>query len=306
LNMTESRRLAIKWSAALLLCSGLWSCASHSTPQRPKQSIAASPEANAATSDVSKSTPTPGAGTAQRRATSKVVQPFPDVAVRLDPDPQRSSVEIRAWTCLDEGLLEQVACGPDSREHESLLVIKAKPSHIHAALLLAGFEPGAPGQWTYDNNTLGTIAPTGEKLDIDVRYVDRSGQTIEHSVRNWIRDTNGVHAFPADPWVFGGSSMRTYPPSAFSADAGASREHYVADMTGSIIGLVTFGDEVIGFSKVFADSDAVQPPQWQVNAKIIPPLNTEVTVIVRRFQAKGIGHSALGTGHWCWRTAPQR
>ena len=60
------------------------------------------------------------------------------------------------------------------------------------------------------------------------------------------------------------------------------RLHYVADMTGSIIGLVTFGDEVIGFSRVIADQDAVQPPSWEVRTDHVPPRGTEVTLILRR------------------------
>ncbi len=60
-------------------------------------------------------------------------------------------------------------------------------------------------------------------------------------------------------------------------------EHYVADYSGSIIGLVTFGDEVIGFSEVIADQAAVQEPEWIVDTDRVPPIGTEVTVVIRRF-----------------------
>jgi len=93
------------------------------------------------------------------------VHPFEGLTVY----PDDHIVEIQSWVCLDAGYLEQIACGVASREHESLVVIKAKPSAIHAAMLLAGFEPGAPGKWTYENNVLGTIAPTGEKLEVIMR-----------------------------------------------------------------------------------------------------------------------------------------
>ena len=61
-------------------------------------------------------------------------------------------------------------------------------------------------------------------------------------------------------------------------------EHYVADESGSIIGLVTFGDEVIGFSRVLADQDAVQEPEWEVNTAAIPPMGTSVTLVLKRFR----------------------
>ena len=60
-------------------------------------------------------------------------------------------------------------------------------------------------------------------------------------------------------------------------------EHYVADLSGSIIGLVTFDDEVIGFSRVIADQAAVHPPEWEVDPERIPPVGTEVRLVIRRY-----------------------
>ena len=58
--------------------------------------------------------------------------------------PQSANDDDRPAIRLELGWLEQVACAPATREHESLVVVNAKPSHIHAALLMAGFEPGTP------------------------------------------------------------------------------------------------------------------------------------------------------------------
>ncbi len=89
-----------------------------------------------------------------------VLRPFAGIVVRLD----EATVEVQAWTCLEAGWLEQVACSPNSREHESLVVVKAKPSEIHAALLLAGFEPGSPGTWSYIDDALQFTQPAGDRL----------------------------------------------------------------------------------------------------------------------------------------------
>jgi hypothetical protein len=59
-------------------------------------------------------------------------------------------------------------------------------------------------------------------------------------------------------------------------------EHYVADMTGSIIGLVTFGDEVVGFARVMPDSADVSEPVWEVDPERVPPIGTPVTLILRK------------------------
>jgi hypothetical protein len=211
----------------------------------------------------------------------RVVKPFPDITVRLKKD--NDSVEIRAWTCLDSGFIEQVACSPQTREHESLVVVKAKPSQIHAALLMADFKVGSPGKWTYENSTIGTIPPRGEKLQIIVRSPDpaQPGRTIERPICDWLRSASDDPAkakpFPNEPWVFSGSiTAKNFAPM----DSG---EHYVADMSGSIIGLVTFGDEVIGFSKVISDQESVESPVWEVNTGSIPAPGTEVVLVIRKW-----------------------
>lgn len=239
----------------------------------------------------------------------KVVKPFKGVTVILDAtDPEQSRVEVDALTCLDSGWLEQVACAPATREHESLVVVNAKPSQIHAALLMAGFEAGAPGRWIYENDKFDVIKPTGEKLDILVRYVDRAGKQVEHDVGKWIREAPAKRdaepkPFPREPFIFGGShfekdpvpppppggARKDAPPATRSATAPAvtqpgGKEQYVADLSGSIIGLVTFGDEMIGFSVVRSDQEAVQEPTWEANPESLPEISTQVTLIIRKWK----------------------
>ena len=206
-------------------------------------------------------------------AAPRRLKPFPGVVVL----PDGPAVELTAWVCLEYGWLEQIACAPGTREHESLVVPRARPSQIHAALLMAGFEPGAPGTWFYENEQYTFTPPAGTALDVFVRYDVAGGGIVEEPIRAWIRDHHGRHEFPDEPWIFAGSIIAPNPD--WMEEAG---EHYVADVTGSIIGLVTFGDEVIGFSRVLADQAAVQPPEWEVNAEHSPPVGTEVTIILRR------------------------
>lgn len=202
---------------------------------------------------------------------SKFVTPFPGVRVRIEP----ATVEVNAVRCLDAGWLEQVACSPGTREHEALVVVEARPSHIHAALLMAGFDPGEPGKWIYhdEQERIEVKPPTGAPLTIVMRY-EKNGETVEVPVRRWIRDHLGESEFPNDPWVFAGSQVAENPEFM------GPGEHYVADQTGSIIGLVTFGDELIAYSKVIADQVAVQPAEWEVNTDTVPPVDTKVTVVI--------------------------
>lgn len=214
---------------------------------------------------------------------AKVVKPFEGVTVIIDKNtPAESRVEVESMTCLDAGWLEQVACGPASREHESLVVVRPKPSQIHAALLMAGFEPGKPGHWTYENQKFSAVNPTGDKVAVLVRYADKAGKTVEHDISKWIRQPGTEHTepkpFPHEPWVFGGSILERNNP-----DLGPG-EHYIADLSGSIIGLVTFGDEMIGFSRVLSDQESVQEPVWEANTEALPPVGTPVALIIRKWK----------------------
>ncbi|MEM9251845.1 MAG: YdjY domain-containing protein [Planctomycetota bacterium] len=58
----------------------------------------------------------------------------------------------------DADWLELIACTPNSREHEALVVVDALPSHVHLALTTLGAEAGqpqnarqlGPGEWQTD------------------------------------------------------------------------------------------------------------------------------------------------------------
>jgi len=206
---------------------------------------------------------------------TRFVAPFKGVRIRVYPP----TVEVESVRCLDVGYLEQIACMPGTREHEALVVVEVKASHVHAAMLMAGFEPGAPGQWIYDeaDKTIEVRPPHGAKLRITMRY-ELDGKVKETQVGSWIRDHLGEATFPDKPWVFAGSLFAPNPEFM------GPGEHYVADETGSLIGLVTFGDETIGFSTVIADQTDVQPAEWEVDDRAAPPVGTKVTIVITPWQ----------------------
>jgi hypothetical protein len=297
-NNVKVKRLDLRILPAGALLISLAACAHRSAP--PSAAAPVAPPHGVPESDPPESSaivPSPGdtagsepidperavgSSAPEQRTTSDsavavVLRPFPHVEVDL------SAREVRfdGIACLDVGWLEQVVCAPNSREHESLIVSLAQPSHIHAALLAAEFEPGAPGRWTYENDQVAVIPPTGEEIEVEVIYENRAGDVVRESIRAWIRDHRGEHELPATPWVFGGSRMRQA-----SASLGGG-EVYEADYTGSIIGLVTFGDEVIGWREVLSDHEAVHPPEWEVNTGHVPTPGTPVQVILKRASRRG-------------------
>jgi hypothetical protein len=194
-----------------------------------------------------------------------------EVAPGLVADRAAREVRIVAEVACDRGWLEQAVCKAGTREHESLLVVESAPSAIHAALLLVGARPGSPGGWTQAaDGAVSRVAPSGDPLSILVR-----GAFGEVPLSDWIEDPVSGRAFPADAWVFAGSRMR---PNTRSMGPG---EHYVADRTGSVVGIVTFGDETVAFREVLPDRAEVEAPAWQARAGRLPAPGTRVELVIR-------------------------
>lgn len=212
--------------------------------------------------------PSPDAQAAGDRAATEAIV---EVAPGLVADRAAGEVRVIAEVACDRGWLEQAVCKAGTREHESLLVVEVPPSAIHAALLLVGAEPGAPGGWTQAaDGAVSRTAPTGDPLSLRVR-----GAFGEVALADWIEDPVSGRAFPADAWVFAGSRLRPNTPSM------GPGEHYVADRTGSVVGIVTFGDETVAFREVLPDRAEVEAPGWQARTARLPAPGTRVELVIR-------------------------
>lgn len=174
--------------------------------------------------------------------------------------------------------LELVACTPDTREHESLVMTRARPSHLHAALLAIGLKPGKPGSWKYENKKLIPIPPEGDGLALTLVYHDANGAAIECPVSDWIiKARDGSRFAPRDrdaakpSWVFAGSVMAKRQ----------GNEVYDADGAGTLVGLCTFGSEVIAWRDTISPEAMVEEPVWIADVKKVPVAGTPVIIRIR-------------------------
>lgn len=187
----------------------------------------------------------------------------------ISVDRTAGSVRVPGIVALREGWLEQAVCQQGTRDHESLITVSMPPSSIHAALLLAGLQPGRPGHWRVrDDGSLELVPPTGEAVLIEVEWVDVAGSTQRGPLSAWIRAEGA--AAPTS-FVFAGSVMRDRAVAP-----------YVADQSGSVVGLVTFGDEPIASVAVVPDRADVAEPSLKAWTERIPPEGTAVTIVIRR------------------------
>jgi len=204
---------------------------------------------------------------------------FPGVAINL----QERCVDVEGSVCLRRGPLELVACTKGTKEHESIVVIEAKPVHIHAALLLLGAKPGSPATRQQLGDQAGRwidVPPSGGPVDVFLVLKGKEGKMVEHPISDFIApsskrsdDPASVDQearFPTHTFLFAGSVLYGDGPGP---------RRYLSDESGNVISLSTFGDELLCLPAIHSqDNDALM---WQVNATNLPALGSNVTLRLR-------------------------
>lgn len=182
--------------------------------------------------------------------------------------------------------LEVLICAPNTREHETFLVTSVKPSHIHAAMLVIGLNPGSPGRWVEADNRLTPIQPTGDRVDVRFIFASDTGQRTIADPLTWIVRAEDAMPFtrfestqaPDPGWVFAGSRFVMRPPP----DGQRASEVYDADGAGIVLGLTTFGSEVIGWSRMISPEAAIEAPAWIADFDKTPKPGTPVAVRIAK------------------------
>jgi hypothetical protein len=186
-------------------------------------------------------------------------------AMRIDP--QARTIEIEARVALRQGPLELLLCHRLTKEYESILATDAQGSHVHAALLALGLDPGRAGYWQRlgDGNSVYS-PPAGAPLEITLRWRDAQGRDQQAPAHQWLAAQESGNAPRPFGWVFVGSSPVEEGP-------------YWADQTGDIISLANYEASVIDVP--FASSRDNSLLTFAARTAAIPPEGTPVTVTIR-------------------------
>ena len=180
---------------------------------------------------------------------------------------EKLQVEIDSQVILRRGELELLAWSraPVPKEHETILVVDARPSDVFAALGLIGLTPGTPPRFDVET---GTPRPaTGDRVDVLVRY--RKGRRdVEHSICDWAIDKSREKPLVRRPWVFCGSHL---------TDNGT----FAADVEGTLVTVVDFPTSLLSLAESHSESNA---DLWLVaNREAIPEEGTPVKLILRAY-----------------------
>ncbi len=207
-------------------------------------------------------------------------------------------VDLNAEVCLLQGALEVIACTKGTKEHESIVVIESRPIHVHTALLLLGANSGHPAMHKPMNVAGGPmipVPPEGDRVDVSLVITDIDGTPVERPIGDFIsraEDDQGAmmgakparrdeeeekEKFPST-FVFAGSHL---------VDTEEGTRKYLADDSGDVISISTFGDEVLCLPDIQSQDNGAL--MWQVDSTYLPKIHSKVILRLRpqKPQAEG-------------------
>jgi alpha-galactosidase len=195
---------------------------------------------------------------------------------------QKRCVDLEATVCLDRGFLELIACTQRTKEHESIVVIDARPMHIHTALLLLGAIPGNPAT-REPSDEHGTrwidIPPQGDPVNVYLVFENNHGEMVEHPISKFVAPADEQPEKPRGDgdrvefphtFLFAGSLLRRN---------GEGQRTYSSDVSGNVISTASFGDELLCLPGVH-DQHAGSL-LWQVDPTELPEVGSSVTLRLR-------------------------
>jgi hypothetical protein len=204
----------------------------------------------------------------------------------LTIDAKQRCVDVQASVCLDEGALELIACTKDSKEHESIVVVEARPIHIHTALLLLGARNGNPPMRQPLNEEMtrwADVPPRGDSIDVFLEFKDAAGKLTERPISDFIARSGDDDAAPAageadaapkprfpHTFIFAGSMLR---------ENESGPKDYLADSSGHVVSIASFGDEVLCLPDHHSQDNGAL--MWRIDPTHLPKRGTAVTLRLR-------------------------
>ena len=214
---------------------------------------------------------------------------------------EKRCVDLEGTICLEKGLLELIACTKGSKEHESIVALSASALHIHMGLLLLGANNGHPAmrkpvdekktRWV-------NLPPRGDSIDVFLVVTNKEGKLVEKPISDFIARSSeridevdgAVIVAPGQAEKRGGGQKRRLPHTFIFAgshlrDNGPGPRQYLADLSGNVISIASFGDELLCLP--FHQTQANDALMWQVKPGTLPKVGTKITLRLRPRKGQG-------------------
>jgi hypothetical protein len=197
---------------------------------------------------------------------------------KLDPvspvwiDMKHRQVVFQGEVCQANYPLEFLVTYPD-RGYESVMVVKVRPSVVHAGLMLLKAEPGHPVRFQPKYEPA-----TGTPIEIKVRWKDKKGRQQEALAQEWVREIKTKRSLKID-WVFGGSGLWK--------DETTGKQEYQADLGGDFISVLNLPSSTLDLP--IKSEGAIENRSFEGYVERLPPAGTPVTLLLRPKLAGPIG-----------------
>lgn len=175
-------------------------------------------------------------------------------SVRVDP--RTRTVLADGWVNQVSGPIELLACGKGGKTHESVFVLDVHPLDLQTGLLLLGLEPGTPP------SGLGQPGAAGPVLDIHVDW-ELKGKRRSLPAERFILHVERQQPLKKIPWLFTGSTIE-------DGEFKALAEESLVATYWDPWAILNIGDPAGADDEILA-----------VNKRLIPPLNTPITMRFR-------------------------
>jgi hypothetical protein len=208
---------------------------------------------------------------------------------------EKRCVDLEGTICLDKGLLELIACTKGSKEHESIVAVSARAMHIHMGLLLLGANNGHPAMRKpvdEEKTRWVNVPPRGDSIDVFLVTTNKDGKLIEKPISDFIVRSSGrvdevdgtVIVAPDQTEKRGGKEETSLPHTFIFAgshlrDNGPGPRQYLADLSGNVISIASFGDELLCLP--FHQTQENGALMWQVKPGALPKVGTKITLRLR-------------------------
>ncbi len=191
---------------------------------------------------------------------------LPGVKIHSDGGGQYIAAE--GAVALTNGILEFVACEPGTRDYESVLTLKSKPSALQFALLLIGCEAGPTPEEAKAGQKV------GDRLDLEVEWtVDGKPKRVPVEQLLINRKTGKVASELA--WYYTGSR--------FVKDI-EGKEVFLGDSEQAHISLWWNPGMLVNVGGGHGNPYNGPAEGFEVNKALIPPEKTPITLIIRKRQ----------------------
>ena len=207
---------------------------------------------------------------------------LPGVRINLEA----RAVDVTSTVELSEGSLEFIACTKNTKEHEAIITVQAKPIHIHTALLLLGAKAGHPAIRKVvgegDDQRWIDLPPKGSAVTVSLIVPGKEGKPTERPLSDFVNRLNDE----GDPDK--AEAKKRLKTFLFAGSHLVGKENapktYLADKSGSVISLSTFGDELLCLPQIYGHENHAL--QWEVDATHLPKIGTKITLRIKPVRLK--------------------